>query len=150
MNISNETLQKIQLLLKLDQKLQAVVIVREETKCSLKEAKDYVDQLGEIAITPITVENIDQQLRILLSQGRKLEAVKLYKEHSGEGLAASKDYVDHLAAYGVAPAADTKTAIDRILQEQANSQPSSPLLKWVILYIMITLAIGIINWLFFR
>ena len=44
--------------------------------------------------TPQTVEDLEQQVRSLLGQGQKLEAVKLYKSQTGASLMEAKNAVD--------------------------------------------------------
>lgn len=41
--------------------------------------------------------DIDEQILMLCRNGKKLEAIKLYKSSSGLGLKQSKDYVEELA-----------------------------------------------------
>ena len=40
--------------------------------------------------------NLESQLQDLLAAGRKIEAIKLYREHTGAGLAEAKDAVEAL------------------------------------------------------
>ena len=48
--------------------------------------------------------DVEQQVRSLLDQGQKLEAIKLYKEQTGVGLAEAKQAVESLAAsHGLVP-----------------------------------------------
>lgn len=96
MIVSSDTLKKVQVLLAQHKKVMAVKIVKEDTNCSLKEAKDYVDQLEQTKPTLSFPANIDNELRTLLAQGKKIEAIKLYKDNSGQSLADSKYYVEHL------------------------------------------------------
>jgi len=42
--------------------------------------------------------NLDEQLRDLLARGEKIEAIKLYREATGAGLAEAKQYVERLEA----------------------------------------------------
>jgi ribosomal protein L7/L12 len=42
------------------------------------------------------IENIDEELRDLISQGKKIKAVKRYRIATGFGLKEAKDYVDRL------------------------------------------------------
>ncbi|GAA0774876.1 hypothetical protein GCM10008908_25490 [Clostridium subterminale] len=43
------------------------------------------------------VENIDEELRELISQGKKVRAVKRYRIATGLGLKEAKEYVDRLS-----------------------------------------------------
>lgn len=152
MNLPQNILESVQRLLAQGRKIDAIKLVRDATKCDLKEAKDYVEQLEmdqmKVALpSAAPLKNIDGQLLELIRRGKKINAIKLYREHTGEGLAESKDYVDALEKYGISgfqksgkvfdstntynTKADkvnsrvtgsntktTNTAIDRILQEQ--------------------------------
>ncbi|OMP77383.1 hypothetical protein BW716_20155 [[Flexibacter] sp. ATCC 35208] len=137
MIIPQDKLQMIQIFLSQNKKVHAVALVKKETKCSIKEAKDYVDQLVQSKTT--FTGNIDDQLRTLLIQGNKIEAIKLYRDHSGQSLAASKDYVEQLGQFGSA-----NSAIDRILQEQAKPAPNY---TWMIILLI---AAAVIAWALLR
>jgi hypothetical protein len=41
-------------------------------------------------------EDVVQHIRDALFAGRKIEAIKLYREHSGLGLKESKDFIERL------------------------------------------------------
>lgn len=46
--------------------------------------------------------DMDKELLVLCGNGKKLEAIKLYKDSTGLGLKQSKDYVEQLArAHGI-------------------------------------------------
>jgi len=89
-------------------KIAAVKLVREYTQWGLKEAKDYVDaiELGAQPATPppqtgastfrLDEKDLERQARQLVAAGKKIEAVKLVREHTGWGLKESKDFVDRL------------------------------------------------------
>jgi len=49
--------------------------------------------------------HLEREVRSLLDQGRKIEAVKLYKDQTGVGLAAAKDAVEAMQA-GANPPSD--------------------------------------------
>ncbi|WP_141504769.1 ribosomal protein L7/L12 [Paenibacillus luteus] len=40
--------------------------------------------------------NIDDRLRMLIASGKRIQAIKEFREASGSGLKEAKDYVDHL------------------------------------------------------
>ena len=49
-----------------------------------------------------TPNELEEQVLDLCRQGKKLEAIKLYRDATDKGLKESKDYVDHLAkAHGI-------------------------------------------------
>jgi ribosomal protein L7/L12 len=96
-------------LLAAGRKIEAVKRVRELTGLGLKEAKDYVDALqqGLAVETPAlrgagawegaaAPQELEAELRALVANGRKLEAIKLLRERSGIGLKEAKDFVDTL------------------------------------------------------
>ena len=65
--------------------------LREEVKRSNKALEKIVEHFG------IEVyENIDDELRDIISNSGKIKAIKRYREHTGEGLKESKEYIDNL------------------------------------------------------
>jgi len=89
----------------------AIKWVRARTGLGLKEAKDMVDALGAGDVgAPLErpddqldfVDDVDFQARLLveLAAGRKLEAIKLYRERTGADLKAAKDAVEALERDG--------------------------------------------------
>lgn len=126
------------------------MLVRETTKCSLKEAKEYVDQLGTQKTISSIHENIDDQLSALVSKGKKLEAIKLYKEQSGLSLAASNDYIDRLQQHNVSLSSGMHTAIDRILQQQNEGQKTQYNYSWIVRLLLIMIIAAVLAWMFFR
>jgi ribosomal protein L7/L12 len=97
MNVSPDVQQQALSLIASNQKIAAVKLIMDHGHCGLKEAKDYADGLQTGARKPITdLDNLDEQLLAILSQGNKLYAIKCYKDATGVGLAESKDYVEKL------------------------------------------------------
>lgn len=90
-------------LLSQGKKIEAVKHVREATRWGLREAKVYVEalesgaELPEFSQSTIGQEppvDLREAVRDLLNQRRKIEAVKLVREHTNWGLKEAKDYVD--------------------------------------------------------
>ena len=82
-------------------KIEAIKRYRELTGVGLKEAKDYVDALDAgaqpPAVTPVAPSVGDlAEVYALAHQGKKIEAIKRYRELTGVGLKEAKDYVDRL------------------------------------------------------
>ena len=97
--------EQVSALLANGQKISAIKLYRERTGVGLKEAKDAVEaiQRGE---QPRESEDGDNQfhqtLVSLLKQGRKIDAIKVYREVTGAGLKQSKDVIESIAArYGL-------------------------------------------------
>lgn len=94
-------------LLRAGQKIEAIKRYRELTGVGLKDAKDAVEAMerGDAvpvasAPSPVSAANV----QALLREGKKLEAIKLYREQSGLGLKEAKDAVDAMELGGqVAP-----------------------------------------------
>jgi ribosomal protein L7/L12 len=94
-------------LMRADQKIAAIKLVRERTGMGLKEAKDYVEALvaGQ-AVTPLPPAaapppaahpgDIDQEAQALMRADQKIAAIKLVRERTGMGLKEAKDYVERL------------------------------------------------------
>jgi ribosomal protein L7/L12 len=103
MDIPFDLQTKIESLLAQKRKLEAIKLLIDETHCGLKAAKDYIDGLTVSSDTTVLPSlsynhNIDAELKSLLSQSKKLEAVKRYRAHTGLGLKESKDYIDALSS----------------------------------------------------
>ncbi|WP_025143027.1 ribosomal protein L7/L12 [Pedobacter jeongneungensis] len=101
-NVSPELQQEAKLLIANNQKILAVKLIIDHTRCGLKEAKDYIDGL-QVGFQKPTINpaNLDDQVLAILSQGNKLNAIKYYKDATGLGLAESKDYVEKLMQHKV-------------------------------------------------
>ena len=93
--------QELQALLAQKRVIDAIKLCRERTGLGLKEAKDLVDAVaeGRDAVVPAApTASTDFDLLPLLREGRKIEAIKLYRERTGVGLKEAKDAVDALEA----------------------------------------------------
>lgn len=134
MIVPSDTLQEVKMLLAQNKKVHAVALVKKVTKCGLKEAKDYIDELDEPKIA--FRGNIDDQLRGILLRGNKIEAIKVYRDHTGASLAESKDYIERLDQYG----SGKNTVIDGILQQQAKPKPNY---TWAVILLI---AAAVIAW----
>lgn len=86
-------------------KIEAIKLYRQYTNVGLKEAKDAVEMFerGQTPPPPATPArptpsipgNVDiAQIRLLLAQGKKLEAIKLYREQTGVGLKEALDIIE--------------------------------------------------------
>ncbi len=97
-----------QALLAQGKKIVAIKLIRKKTGWLLREAKEYVDKLEPVAgpIDPIdpSFDQLTAQLddfiiheaRILIERGRKIDAIKLVRQHTNWGLKQAKAYVDQL------------------------------------------------------
>ncbi|HLG76528.1 MAG TPA: ribosomal protein L7/L12 [Ktedonobacteraceae bacterium] len=87
-------------LLERRQKLQAIKLYRESTGVGLKEAKEAVEAIERTMGGPRNgVEGglVDpDELQRLILAGKKIEAIKYYREQTGAGLREAKDAVDWL------------------------------------------------------
>ena len=87
------------------QKIEAIKQYRERTRSGLKEAKDAIEALerGEQLPSPqVILTTVDQDVVSLVREGKKIAAIKLYREKTGVGLAEAKVAVETLATeYGV-------------------------------------------------
>lgn len=138
MNISNELEAALQVLILQNRKIEAIKKLRDATGCSLQEAKDHIDNFpDDPEQMPVQAPSargkgpllIDNELLMLLAADRKLEAIKLYKDTTGQDLAACKAYIDNLerSGSGGTDAAKDKrqTSIDEVLQQQGDTKPRS-------------------------
>lgn len=118
-------------------KIEAIKLVRQSTQLGLKEAKEYVDALSAggsftlpettEASQPATLTSAAQdEVLALLAQGRKIEAIKVARQHTGWGLKEAKDYVETLPASDPplapyeAPEADHATELPPDVEAQAR------------------------------
>ena len=87
--------------------IEAIKWVRARTGLGLKEAKEVVDALaaGDVGVTlerhPGQIAGLDDadfaaSLVVEIAAGRKLEAIRLYRERTGLGLKQAKDAVEAL------------------------------------------------------
>ncbi|WP_160711650.1 hypothetical protein [Chitinophaga solisilvae] len=145
MNLSEKTKQQVQQLLQQRQKLMAIKLVYDEGGCDLQEAKEYVDNLEAAASRPPNKhDDPDSIILSYLAAGKKIEAVKYYKDISGQSLAESLSYVDALAK-GIKAGAHTmshNTQIDRIVREQQFSRRSGKPRTATLISIIIVLLIA--------
>lgn len=81
-------------------KIAAVKLCREWTDCSLVDAKNRVESIGESSLGDGLNSNLGESVidEVLdaIQNGNKLEAVKLYRESSGASLMESKTFVERL------------------------------------------------------
>jgi len=103
--LTPDQVQKIHQLLHDKQLIQAVYIYREATGVSLAEAKEAVEEMAQNELTkpPSGVRNYDDpvlegKIKSLLSKGKKIEAVKIYRAEYGIGLKEAKDAVERIEA----------------------------------------------------
>lgn len=160
MIISKETEQQVQLLLSQKKKVLAVQVVRDQTGCSLSQAKEFVDHFEHGVLIPEKFDqgSLEDMLISLLQHGKKIEAVKLYKDTTGSTLADSIKYVDQLTSSSNAgrnpePSSQIlktqsfgsrETELQKIM---AHHEPSSKWGLWKVIVICILLALLIISFL---
>lgn len=105
-DLSPEQRSAIQSALRRGSKIEAVKLYREATGASLAESKDAVEAMpvdsipvGDLpSILPTTGMTPEKMQAVLsaIGRGKKIEAIKLYREATGLGLAESKDAVDSM------------------------------------------------------
>lgn len=81
-------------------KIAAIKLYRQVTKVGLAEAKDAVERIGA-APRPepeygVESSPLETSVRRLLAEGKKIEAIKLYKERTRTGLKEAKSAVDNI------------------------------------------------------
>jgi ribosomal protein L7/L12 len=87
-------------LIRTGQKIEAIKQYRERTGSGLKEAKDAVEALerGETLPAPKAVlTTVDQDVLSLVREGKKIAAIKLYRDKTGVGLVEAKAAVEAVA-----------------------------------------------------
>ena len=103
--LTPDQVQKIHKLLHDKQLIQAVRVYHEATGVSLAEAREAVEEMARDEFTkpPAGVRNYDDpvlesKIKSLLSKGKKIEAVKIYRAEYGTSLKEAKDAVDRIEA----------------------------------------------------
>jgi ribosomal protein L7/L12 len=86
-------------------KIEAIKAYRLVTGMGLKEAKDAVEAFerggplllsSKPATPPLSPAGSNEQVRLLLQQGNKIEAIKVYRQATGCGLKEAKDAVESM------------------------------------------------------
>jgi ribosomal protein L7/L12 len=91
--------------------IEAIRWVRARTGLGLKEAKDVVDALaaGEAGVAlerrsehvqGLDDDDFNARLVVEIAAGNKIEAIRLYREHTGVGLKEAKDAIEALERGG--------------------------------------------------
>jgi ribosomal protein L7/L12 len=99
--ITPEVFDELHRLLALDQKIEAIKVYREATGASLADAKaavELVQSHGHPSPGKTPANDFERTLLLLLEAGRKIEAIKVYRERTGVGLKEAKDAVEALAS----------------------------------------------------
>ncbi len=92
--------QQLAELIRQGRKIEAIKLVREQTGCGLAEAKAAVEKLerGEPLEPAAPAGDLKEEVLTLVRAGRKLDAIKLYRERIGTGLKEAIDAVEAIAA----------------------------------------------------
>jgi ribosomal protein L7/L12 len=98
--MNNQDMERVKQLAKNRRMIDAIKLYRELTGCGLREAKTAVEALarGETPSAPrpqMQRLDMDEVMRWLRA-GRKIEAIKVYREMTGVGLREAKEAVDAL------------------------------------------------------
>lgn len=103
--LTPDVVRRIQEMLHGDQILLAIKAYREATGVSLADAKAAVERMSQDESTkpPDDVRNRDNpvleaRIKSLLTKGKKIEAVKIYREEYSVSLKDAKDAVDRMEA----------------------------------------------------
>ena len=122
-------------------KIEAIKLYREVFDTSLTKAKEAVEQLAEgkaITFTQVSVlpegeafqptdDLVEAEIRQLIQDGKKIEAIKRYRGVYGSGLKESKDAVEIFEKSGVLPVpamemdATIVQAMDGVIQVNSSS-----------------------------
>jgi ribosomal protein L7/L12 len=82
----------------LGNKIEAIKLLRDATGLGLKEAKEAVENIeagGSLVIAPpIANAPGSEGIATALKQGKKLEAIRLYREQKGVGLKEAKEAIE--------------------------------------------------------
>jgi large subunit ribosomal protein L7/L12 len=93
--------QQVRLLMDRGRIIEAIKLYRKQTGVGLAEGKEAVEAIQAGASPPSLSEmggDVEAELLRLLGKGQKIQAIKLYREHTGMGLAEAKRAVEALTA----------------------------------------------------
>jgi ribosomal protein L7/L12 len=100
-----DQVQKIHELIHAKQVIQAIRLYREATGVGLAEAKQAIEEMAQMELTkpPSGVRNYDDpilesKIKSLLAKGKKIDAVKIYREEYGIGLMEAREAVERIEA----------------------------------------------------
>ena len=99
LNLPPDAEEEIRLLVENGRKIEAVKRVRQLSSTGLKEAKDYVDQLGQVSVQlsfEEVIRDYEGELRDMLRNKRKIQAIKRVRQLTGTGLKEAKDFVENI------------------------------------------------------
>jgi ribosomal protein L7/L12 len=101
-NLSDDDIEPIRAALRAGNKIEAIKLYRQATGAGLAEAKRFVEAFDPDAPigshrTAGSLSDADiEQIQAALFAGKKIEAIKLYRAGSGEGLREAKEFVEAL------------------------------------------------------
>jgi ribosomal protein L7/L12 len=104
---AEEWLPQVYALLEADNKIGAIKLYREMADVGLKEAKDAVDGMergqrpavlapAALPPAPPSLDSVMPEIIAFVQQGKKINAIKLYREATGMGLKESKEAVEEI------------------------------------------------------
>jgi ribosomal protein L7/L12 len=102
--LSGDVEDRVRQLIDRGQKIEALKEVRQATGMGLKQAKDYVDSIASQKPRPMIGSSASMgdradaigEVKNLVRSGKKIEAIKLYREISGVGLKQAKEEVERM------------------------------------------------------
>ena len=148
--LSTEQELQIRELIAQKQKIAAIKLYREATGSSLRDAKETVDamEMGTVANFPVSTQmstpdiSLDNRIKRLLSERKKIEAVKVYREAYNCGLKEAKEAVDaiemqmRMGSYSNIPSAPA-ISNDPFAEDSMRSRR-----RFVILIVFLLVALG--------
>jgi ribosomal protein L7/L12 len=99
--ISNDELERIRAVAVAGQKIEAIKLYRAATGAGLAEAKQAVEALEagrtiDKASKAAPSNDAADQIEAAVFAGKKIQAIRLYRQSSGQGLKESKDFIEAL------------------------------------------------------
>lgn len=148
--LSTEQERQIRELIARNQKIAAIKLYREATGSSLRDAKEAVDamEMGAVVNSPASIQmstpdtSLDNRIKRLLAERKKIEAVKVYREAYNCGLKEAKEAVDaieiqmRMGSYSNIPSAPA-ISNDPFAEDSMRSRR-----RFVILIVLLLVALG--------
>jgi ribosomal protein L7/L12 len=100
---SNDELERIRAAISSGRKIEAIKIYREASGAGLAEAKEFVEAFAEDpnavgqAVRTLSDDDVEK-IQAAIFAGRKIEAIKLRRDATREGLKEAKDFIEALEA----------------------------------------------------
>jgi ribosomal protein L7/L12 len=152
MSISPEQKQLIRQIASNRGLIEAIKEYRRLTNASLRVAKDAVEaiirdagvgQPAPVSAAPVDNSSKRQQIMELIGRGRKIDAIKLYRQWTNAGLKEAKDYVEAIEAQ-MTPSTTAPSSMQMPLSNDPFSEEDTRSRRLLfLLFVLAACAVGV-------